>query len=242
MITLIFFNFNYFVQMTDFTTNIQEYLEAADKAYIAASVLPPTITTSTSTPIPPSPLSSPHSAAPASVLPSHSPFVYPAAAVAAGLSPSWSSVGGYDHPQPGSRLMQYGTFLAIAMCIAMFVIICLIIFVPRMLGRSEYKTFFRSLFHNSYLLLVLCVEEMTPHRVILFNYHINFNVNTFLPDPPPILPMSIPVPATLFPSPGMGWMPDKSLNPSTIYSNHLMNMSENTVGTVYTIRLSLFTL
>lgn len=22
---------------------------------------------------------------------------------------SWSSVGGYDHPQPGSRLLQYGT-------------------------------------------------------------------------------------------------------------------------------------
>ena len=29
----------------------------------------------------------------------------------------------------------------------------------------------------------------------------------------------------------MGWMPDKSLNPSTIYSNHLMNVNEQTIGT-----------
>lgn len=93
--------------MADFTTNIQEYLEAADKAHIAASLLPPAVFAA----IPPSPLSSPHSAAPASVVPSHSPFVHPAAAVAVGQSPSWSSVGGYDHPQPGSRLIQYGNTL-----------------------------------------------------------------------------------------------------------------------------------
>ena len=24
------------------------------------------------------------------------------------VTPSWAAVGGYDHPQPGSRLLQYG--------------------------------------------------------------------------------------------------------------------------------------
>ena len=26
---------------------------------------------------------------------------------------SWSSVGGYDHPQPGSRLLQYGKYVCV---------------------------------------------------------------------------------------------------------------------------------
>jgi hypothetical protein len=37
----------------------------------------------------------------------------------------------------------------------------------------------------------------------------------------------------------MGWMPDKSLNPSTIYSNHLMNLSEQTIGKWLLVLLSL---
>ena len=143
--------------MTDFTTNIQEYLEAADRAHIAASLLPPTV----STPIPPSPLSSPHSAAPASVLPSLSPFVYPAAAVAAGLSPSWSCVGGYDHPQPGSRLMQYGTFLAafLAMSITMLhVFISVANFVIRVVVLFVFLSFCLFVFLSQYLLKFLLIS------------------------------------------------------------------------------------
>ena len=29
---------------------------------------------------------------------------------------SWSSVGGYDHPQPGSRLLQYGKYVRVMRC------------------------------------------------------------------------------------------------------------------------------
>ena len=29
---------------------------------------------------------------------------------------SWSSVGGYDHPQPGSRLLQYGKYIRVMRC------------------------------------------------------------------------------------------------------------------------------
>ena len=36
----------------------------------------------------------------------------------------------------------------------------------------------------------------------------------------------------------MGWMPDKSLNPSTIYSNHLMNLSEQTIGKPLSLSLT----
>lgn len=37
-----------------------------------------------------------------------SSFVSPLSHSPPGFTPSWSSVGGYDHPQPGSRLLQYG--------------------------------------------------------------------------------------------------------------------------------------
>lgn len=156
--------------MTDFTTNIQEYLEAADRAHIAASLLPPTV----STPIPPSPLSSPHSAAPASVLPSLSPFVYPAAAVAAGLSPSWSCVGGYDHPQPGSRLMQYGTFLS--MFLAIFVTMLVIRFITVFL--NSIVDMFVIIFFDTFVaisVMLLSLSQVQEIPLFIPSFH-NFYV------------------------------------------------------------------
>ena len=35
---------------------------------------------------------------------------------------SWSSVGGYDHPQPGSRLLQYGKHIRAVCCLQSFCI------------------------------------------------------------------------------------------------------------------------
>lgn len=99
--------------MVDFVTNIQEYLDAAESAAttppceLSSSLSPPRTSPDASTVT-----SSMHRVHPSiSNLAPPSPssgYVAPPSSLPPGSNPNWSAVGGYDHPQPGSRLLQYG--------------------------------------------------------------------------------------------------------------------------------------
>ena len=129
-----------------------------------------------------------------------SSFVSPLSHSPPGLTPSWSSVGGYDHPQPGSRLLQYGKSVKLRHIIFyhVFSLLC-----------YEVSLSFTFCMPNK----VFCCDQMNIHLII---YHFYFC----------IYPNFI----FYFYLLAMGWLPDKTLNPSTIYSNHLMSLKEETIG------------
>ena len=99
--------------MIDFVSNIQDYLDTAESA---ASTPPCEFSYPLSPPYPSTNASSASSSAhrlhpSVSNLPPPAPssgYVAPPLCVSPGSNPNWSAVGGYDHPQPGSRLLQYG--------------------------------------------------------------------------------------------------------------------------------------
>ena len=103
--------------MVDFVTNIQEYLDAAESAAttppceLSSSLSPPHVSPDASTVTSSMHRVHVHVHPSISNLAPPSPssgYVAPPSCVPGGSNPNWSAVGGYDHPQPGSRLLQYG--------------------------------------------------------------------------------------------------------------------------------------